>query len=79
MYNFYKYNIIPEERFQNTSNPSVYTIRFKELAFKYFYLQNNRLYFIKINSTFRLNDGNFEDITKLLLNKFLIYLKLFLN
>ena len=80
MYNFYKYNIIPEERFQNTSNPSVYTIRFKELAFKCFYLQNNRLYFIKINNTIRLSDGNFEDINKVTLKQIpYIYMKLFLN
>ena len=69
MYNYYKYNILPEERFKNTSNLSIYTIRFKELAFKSFYLMNNRLYYIKSNNTKRLNDGNFQDINQVILKQ----------
>jgi hypothetical protein len=56
MFSFYKFNIIPEERFKSTSNPSQYTIRFKELAKKSFYVENNRLYFIKDNKTERLEN-----------------------
>ena len=62
MFSFYKFNIISEERFKTTFNPSQYTIRFKELAKKSFYLENNRLYFIKDNKTERLENGNFKDI-----------------
>ena len=39
------------------------------MAFKSFYLQNNRLYSIKINNTIRLKDGNFEDINKVTLKQ----------
>jgi hypothetical protein len=45
MFCFYKYGIIPEERFNNTTNPRVYINRFRELAKKSFYFSNERLYF----------------------------------
>ena len=47
MNNFYKYKIIPEERFNKTTNPRVYISRFNELAKKSFYYNNERLYYIK--------------------------------
>ena len=43
MYYFFKYDILPEERFNNTTNPSQYIKRFKELAKKVFYYNNGRL------------------------------------
>ena len=69
MYCFYKYNIIPEERFSLTSNPRVYINRFKELAQKSFYYENDRLYYIKKSETERLSNGNFVDINKVILKK----------
>ena len=48
MFHFYKYGIIPEERFINTKNARVYVSRFKELAKKSFYINSDRLYFINI-------------------------------
>ena len=74
MYCFYKYNIIPEERFSLTSNPRVYINRFKELAQKTFYYENDRLYFIKKSETERLGCGNFVDINKVILKKNSIYI-----
>ena len=41
IYCFYKYEIIPEERFNKTSNPRVYLKRFKDLAKKCFYYDND--------------------------------------
>ena len=35
---FYKYGIIPEERFNNTTNPRVYINRFRELEKNHFIL-----------------------------------------
>ena len=69
MYNFYKYGIISEERFNNTSNPRVYISRFKELAKKSFYYESDRLYFIKVNNSIRLPNGGFEDINKVQLKR----------
>ena len=69
MYEFYKYNRIPEERIQNSSNASLYTIRFKDLAKKSFYLMNDRLYYIKHNNSQRFKDGSFEDLNKVELKK----------
>ena len=69
MFCFYKYGIIPEERFNNTTNPRVYINRFRELAKKSFYFSNERLYFIKKSETNRLPNGNFEDINKVILKK----------
>ena len=66
MFAFYKFDLIPEERFKNTSNPSQYTIRFKELTKKSFFLVNDRLYFIKDNNTERLD---FKDKEKVILKK----------
>ena len=65
MYNFYKYIIIPEERFNNTKNPRVYINRFQELAKKSFYFDNDRLYYVKSYSCKRLEDGSFEDKNKI--------------
>ena len=61
MYNFYKYRIIPEERFNNTKNPRVYINRFQELAKKSFYFDNDRLYYVKSYSCKRLEDCSFEE------------------
>ena len=47
IYNFYKYNSLPESRFKSTTNPSLYESRFKELANKSFLLQGDRLYYKK--------------------------------
>lgn len=49
IYFFYKYDIQPDDTINNTSNPSLYAIRFKELAKKSFYLYNDKLYNKKIN------------------------------
>ena len=65
MFEFFKFNKLPEERFENTSNPSIYTQRFKELAIKSFYINNDRLFYIKKNNSVRYDDGNFEDINPL--------------
>ncbi len=54
MFCFYKYGIIPEERFNNTTNPRVYINRFREIAKKSFYFINEILYFIKNSETNRL-------------------------
>ena len=75
---FLKYNIIPEERFNLTSNPRVYINRFNELAKKSFYYENDRLYYIKKSETERLSNGKFVDINKVILKKYLIHMKLFL-
>ena len=40
MFKFFKFNKLPEERFENTSNPSMYTQRIKDLAKKSFYIDN---------------------------------------
>ena len=69
MYMYYKYNIVPEERFKHTSNVSLYISRFKELAFKSFYLDADRLYYIKKIDTKRLENGEFEDKSKVILKK----------
>ena len=69
MYNFYKYRIIPEERFNNTKNPRVYINRFQELAKKSFYYDNDRLYYVKSYNCKRLGDGTFEDLNKVNLKK----------
>ena len=69
MFHFYKYGIIPEERFINTKNARVYVSRFKELAKKSFYFNNDRLYFIKSCQTNRLSDSEFEDQNKVILKK----------
>ena len=69
MYNFYKYNILPTERLSKTSNTSLYTIRFKELAKKRFYLENNNLYFIKSKKTNRLANSDFFEREKVILKK----------
>ena len=69
MYHFYKYGIIPEERFNKTSNPRVYINRFKELAKKSFYYDNDKLFYIKANNSVRLSDGGFEDINKVQLKR----------
>ena len=69
IYNFYKFNIIPTERLSKTSNPSQYTIRFKELALKNFYFENDRLYYIKESKTERLDNGNFLDKDKVIIKK----------
>jgi len=59
MYCFYKYDIIPEERFNNTKNPGVYIKRFKNLAMKSFCLKIDRLYYIKECKCKRLENGDF--------------------
>ena len=69
MYYFFKYDILPEERFNNTTNPSQYIKRFKELAKKAFYYNNDRLYYIKSSNSNRLANGEFEDINKVILKK----------
>ena len=79
MNNFYKYKIIPEERFNKTSNPRVYISRFNELVKKSFYYNNKRLYYIKKCETNRLPNGDFEDINKVILKKTLLLLKLYKN
>ena len=67
MYCFYKYEIIPEERFNNTKNPGVYIKRFKNLAMKSFWLKNDLLYYeCKCK---RLENGEFEDLNKVILKK----------
>ena len=71
MFTFYKYNILPEERIEKTKNKSLYTIRFKELAKNKFYFTNDRLFYIKNNNSYRLNDGTFIDINKVELKKIL--------
>ena len=47
IYNFYKYNRLPESSFKSTTNPSLYESHFKELAYNSFILQGERLYYIK--------------------------------
>ena len=69
MYYFFKYDILPEERFNNTTNPSQYIKRFKELAKKAFYYNNDRLFYIKSSNSNRLANGEFEDINKVILKK----------
>ena len=69
MYCYYKYDIIPEERFNNTKNPGVYIKRFKNLALKSFYLKNDRLYYIKECKCNRLENGDFEDVNQVVLKK----------
>jgi hypothetical protein len=46
------------------------------LAKKSFYVENNRLYFIKDNKTERLENWNFKDIEKVILKKILIIKKI---
>ena len=43
MYNYYKYNTLPDERFKSSSNPSLYELRFKDLAKNSFILEGDRL------------------------------------
>lgn len=69
MFCYYKYNIIPEERFKNSSNVSLYLTRFKDLANKKFYMDGDRLYYIKQLDTYRLDNGQFVDINKVILKK----------
>ena len=79
MYNYYKYKKLPVERFKTTTNASLYISRFKELANKSFYLNGDRLCFIKKSETSRLSDGELEDIEKVILKKFHIYMKYYLK
>ena len=69
MYYFFKYDITPEERFKQTTNPSQYIKRFKDLAKKSFYYNSDRLFFIKSCNCLRLPNGEFEDINKVILKK----------
>ena len=69
MYCLYKYDIIPEERFNNTKNPGVYIKSFKNLAMRSFCLKNDRLYYIKECKCKRLENGDFEDLNKIILKK----------
>ena len=69
MYMYFKYNIVPEEIFKHTSNVSLYISRFKDLSFKSFYLDADRLYYIKKIDTKRLENGEFEDKSKVILKK----------
>lgn len=46
MYDFYKYNILPEERFKKATNVSLYIMCFIELVKKSFLFENDRLYII---------------------------------
>ena len=75
MFIFYKYNIQPEDRINNSTNPSLYIIRFKELAKKSFALISDRLYFIKKCETIRYDDRSFEDNDKAILKKYHIFMK----
>ena len=69
MYILYRYNILPENRINNPTNPSLYAIRFKELAKKSFYFNNDRLYYIKKCETVRYDDGSFENKDNVILKK----------
>ena len=48
---------------------SLYISRFKDLAFKSFDLESDRLYYIKHSETQRLENGVFVDINKVILKK----------
>ena len=69
MYILYRYNILPENRINNSTNPSLYAIRFKELEKKSFYFNNDRLYYIKKCETVRYDDGSFENKDNVILKK----------
>lgn len=53
----------------------IYIYRFKELVFLSFYLDGDHLYFIKKSDTTRLDTGEFEDIKKVILKKYPLFLK----
>ena len=78
MYILYRYNILPENRINNPTNPSLYAIRFKELAKKSFYFNNDRLYYIKKCEIVRYDDGSFENKDNVILKKFHIFMKYYL-
>lgn len=58
IYEYYKFNIIPDSRFKLTTNPSLYESRFKDLAKNYFALRGDRLYYIKHNKKILIKDIN---------------------
>jgi len=59
MFNYWTSNCtnLPLERLNKTSNKSLYIKRFKEMAWKYFCVINNRLYYIKSLKYKRNDDG----------------------
>ena len=69
MYLYWRSNcsILPDQRLNESSNKYLYKSRFIELAWKKYYLENDNLYYIKKLNCARLNDGGFEDKTKVIL------------
>ena len=63
MFNYWTSNCtnLPLERLNNISNKSLYIKRFKEMAWKYFFVINNRLYYIKFLKHKRNEDGSIEE------------------
>ena len=63
MFNYWTSNCtnLPLERLNKTSNKSLYIKRFKEMAWKYFCVINNRLYYIKSLKYKRNDDGSIEE------------------
>ena len=64
---------LPLERLNQTTNKSLYIKRFKEMAWKYFCVINNRLYYIKFLKNKRNEDGQPKKTMKILLKKFHIF------
>ena len=60
---------LPDQRLNESSNKYLYKSRFIELAWKKYYLENDNLYYIKKLNCVRLDDGGFEDKTKVILKR----------
>jgi len=60
---------LPNERLENTSNKYLYKNRIIILGWKKYYLDQDRLYYIKELNCKRNNDGSFEDINKVKIKK----------
>ena len=69
MKEYYKYNILPIDRFKNNTNSNLYYSRFQNLAKKSFYYFNDRLYYIKENNSKKNEDGKFENIDNVIFKK----------
>ena len=71
MYEYWntKGNKLPLDRLENSSNKYLYIKRFIDLANKKYYVENNRLYYIKKLNCERNVDGTLKDKAKCILKK----------
>ena len=60
---------LPLERLENSSNKYLYIKRFKNLAYNKYYVENNKLYYIKKLGCERNEDGTLLDKSKCILKK----------